>query len=153
MKKIQFTLYGLLIGALFAIFGGIFFGAIIVLVAMGIPTTFDDIGQFAFGFGVAGLYSAAFALIPGAIGGAYLAYWFGKSERTPREVTHHGMLIGALAGLITAIACLGILRFSFDWVMFGYTILAIAVASGMSFLAAKYLAQKKEKFAKAKPQP
>ena len=147
MKKISFTLYGLLIGALFAIFGGIFFGAIIVLVMMGIPTTFNDLGEIAFGFGVAGLYSVAFALIPGAAGGAYLAYWLGKSERTPREVTRHGLLIGALAGLIAVIAFTGIfMHFLFDWMMFGFAILAIAVASGTSFLAAKYLARKKEKF-------
>jgi hypothetical protein len=151
MKTIGFTLYGLLIGALFAIFGGILFGAIIVLVAMGIPTTFNDIGQIGVGFGFAGLYSVAFALVPGATGGAYLSHWLGKSERTPREVTRHGLLIGAVAGLIAAIACLGILRFSFDWVMFGYAVIAIAVASGMSFLAAKYLAKKKKKF--IRPQP
>lgn len=145
MKKIAFPLYGALIGAIFAVFGGIVFGAIPAATIFGF--TNPDPGQFLFAFIFAGLYSSAFAIVPGAVGGAYLAHWLEKSERTPRDVTFHSLLIGGLAGLVAALACVAIVfQFFFEWMTAVFLLLAIAVAAGASLLAAKFLAKKKGKF-------
>lgn len=146
MKKYKFTLYGALMGALVAIFGGIFFSAISAFVVFGRFGADNDFGQILVAFGFAGLYSVAFAIAPGAIGGAYLARWLETSERTPRDVTFHSLLIGGLAGLVAVLAFIAILRFWVDWMTAVFALLAIAVAAGASFLAAKFLARKKAKF-------
>jgi uncharacterized protein YacL len=147
--KYKFPLYGALIGAIFAIFGGIFFGAIPAATIFGFINA--DPGQFLVGFGFAGLYSVAFAVLPGAVGGAYLARWLETSERTQRDVTFHSLLIGALAGLVAALAFIVlVLRFLVDWMTAVFALLAIAVAAVSSLLAAKFLAKKKAKFVQAK---
>ncbi len=152
MKKFAFPLYGALIGAIFAVFGGIFFGAIPAATIFGFINT--DPGQFLVAFGFAGLYSSAFAILPGAVGGAYLARWLEKSERTPRDVTFHSLLIGGLAGLVAVLAFIAIfLRFWVDWMTAVFALLAIAVAAVTSFLAAKFLARKKGKFVPSNPLP
>jgi hypothetical protein len=149
MKKMTFTLYGALIGAIFAVFGGILFGVVPAVAIFGFLN--PDPGQFLVAFGFAGLYSVAFAILPGAGGGAYLARWLEKSERAPRDVTFHSLLIGGLAGLAAVLAFIGIfLRFGMDWMSAVFALLAIAVASVSGFLAAKFLAKKKEKFVQAK---
>lgn len=143
--KYKFSLYGALIGAIFAVFGGIFFGAIPAATIFGFINT--DPGQFLVGFGFAGLYSVAFAILPGAVGGAYLARWLETAERTPRDITFHSLLIGALAGLVAALAFIVlVLRFLVDWMTAAFALLAIIVASVSSLLAAKFLAKKKAKF-------
>ncbi|MBI5935564.1 MAG: hypothetical protein HY867_17825 [Chloroflexi bacterium] len=145
--KFKFPLYGALIGSIFAIFGGIIFGAIPAATIFGFINT--DPGQFLVGFGFAGLYSVVFAILPGAVGGAYLARWLETSERTPRDVTFHSLLVGALAGLVAALAFIVLaLRFLVDWMTAAFALLAIAVASVSSLLAAKFLAKKKAKFVK-----
>ena len=147
MTKIKFPLYGALIGAIFAIFGGIVFGAFPAATIFGFVN--PDPGQFLVAFGFAGLYSVAFAILPGAVGGAYLARWLETSERTPRDVTFHSLLIGALAGLVAALAFIVlVLRFLMDWMTAAFALLAIIVASVSSLLAAKFLAKKKAKFVK-----
>jgi uncharacterized membrane protein len=152
MKKHKFAFYGALIGAIFAVFGGIFFGAIPAATIFGFVN--PNPGQFLVGFGFAGLYSVVFAILPGAIGGAYLAHWLEKSERTPRDVTFHSLLIGGLAGLVAVLAFIVIfLRFWVDWMTAVFALLAIAVAAGASFLAAKFLARKKGKFVITNPLP
>jgi len=152
MKRYAFTFYGLLIGAIFAIFGGIFFGAIPAATIFGFVN--PDFGQFLVAFGFAGLYSVAFAVLPGAVGGAYLARWLEKVERTPRDVTFHSLLIGGIAGLVAALAFIAIVfRFSMDWMTASFALLAIAVAAVSSLLAAKFLAKKKSKFVPTNPLP
>ena len=153
MKKLAFSLYGFLIGALFAVFGGMLFAIIPVTVMLyGMLTS--DIGQFFVIYGFAGLFSVGFAFIPGAVGGAYLARWLEKSERAPHDVTRHSLLVGALAGLAASLAFIVfILDFNADWTVFGFAILAIAVASGASLLTARFLAKKKEKFVTSHPLP
>mgnify|MGYP006781579967 CR=1 FL=1 len=97
------------------------------------------------------MYSAVFAILPGAVGGAYLARWLETSERTPRDVTFHSLLIGGLAGLVAVLAFIVIfLRFWVDWMTAVFALLAIAVAAVCSLLAAKFLARKKTKFVQAK---
>jgi len=145
MKKIAFPLYGALIGAIFAVFGGIVFGAFPAVFIFGF--TNPDLGQFLVAFGFAGLYSVAFAILPGAVGGAYLARWLETSERTPRDVTFHSLLVGALAGLVAALAFIVlVLRFLVDWMTAAFALLAVVVAAVSSLLAAKFLAKKKSKF-------
>ena len=149
MKHYAFTFYGLLIGAIFAVFGGAFFGVIPAATIFGLVN--PNPGQFLVAFGFAGLYSVAFAILPGAVGGAYLARWLETAERTPRDVTFHSLLIGALAGLVAALAfIILILRFLVDWMTAAFALLAILVAAVSSLLAAKFLAKKKEKFVQAK---
>ena len=145
VRKFKFTLYGFLIGALFAIFAGTLFGVIPILLIFGF--SFGDLGQILVMFGYAGLYSVIFAIFPGALGGAYLASWLEKSERTPAEITRRGLLVGAVAGFVAAFAFVAIVfQFSMDWMTLGFGVLAIAVAAIISLLAARWLAKKKSKF-------
>ena len=150
MKPIKFILYGFLVGAIFAVFAGILFGVIPVLVIFGFRL--DDPGQLLVMFGFSGLYSVAFAVFPGALGGAYLARWLEDADRTPSEIARRSLFVGALAGLVASLAFIGIvLQLGIDLMTFGLTVLAVAVAAGTSFLAAKWLAIKKSKF--VQPQP
>jgi uncharacterized protein YacL len=145
MKRYAFTFYGLLIGAVFGVFGGIFFGVIPAATIFGFSNS--DPAQFLFAFIFAGLYSSAFAILPGAVGGAYLARWLEKAERTPRDVTFHSLLIGALAGLVAALAFIVlVMRFLVDWMTAAFALLAMLVAAVSSLLAAKFLTKKKAKF-------
>ena len=150
MKSIKFILYGFLVGALFAIFAGILFGAIPVLVIFGFRL--DDPGQLLVMFGFAGLYSIAFAVLPGALGGAYLARWLEGADRAPHEIKRRSLLVGAMAGLAASLAFIGIvMQFGIDLMTFNFTVVAVIVAAGTSFLAARWLAKKKSKF--IQPQP
>lgn len=145
MSNFRFILYGFMIGAVFAIFAGMIFGAVPVLLLFGIAL--GDLGQLLVMFGYAVLYSVIFAVFPGAMGGAYLARWLEKSERTTAEITRQGLLVGAVTGFVAAFAFIAIiLQFMMDWMILGFGALAIAVASFTSLLAARWLAKKKSKF-------
>lgn len=145
MKDIRFILYGFLIGAIFAVFAGILFGVIPILLIFGF--SFGDLGEALVMFGYAGLYSVIFAIFPGAMGGAYLASWLEKSERTPVEITRRALLVGAVAGFVAAFSFIAIIfQFMMDWLTLGFGVLAIAVAAVTSLLAARWLAKKKSKF-------
>ena len=151
MKKYYFTFYGLVIGALCAVFGSIGFSVVVIAILAGIisdPTIF----LASLGDGI--LYSAMFSVIPGALGGAYLARWLEKSERAPREIARHSLLVGALAGLVASLAFMEmVLQLWTDWMTYAFAALAIAVAAGAGFLAAKFLARKKGKFVPSNPLP
>lgn len=143
MKKYKFILYGIWAGSLSAVIGGITFG---ILGTLYFLTTWNDSFEaLLLSVGFASFFSAVFAVIPGALGGVYLAYWLEKSKRTPRETTNHSLFVGAVAGLFATLTFVGVvLRFEFDWSMIGFSILAIIVASGISLLAAKLLTKRLE---------
>ena len=150
MKKLIFPLYGFLIGAIFSVFASIVFAIIAIMLLFRFPIY--DPFELLVMIGYAGLYSVMFAILPGGFGGAYLAHWLAVSEREVSDITRYGLLVGAIAGLITSVACIGIVfSFSMDWTTVGFTILATAIASVTSLLAARWLAKKKSKF--IQPQP
>ena len=139
----KFTLYGLLIGALCAVFGSFGFGAVAAILLL----WRTDVGTLLSVMGFAVIYSAVFSSIPGAAGGAYLARWLEKAARTQQETTRHSLLVGALAGLAASLAFTGLaLQFSVDATTLGFAALAVIVAAGMSWLCARWLAKKKSKF-------
>ena len=143
MKKIKFILYGLLIGALCAVCGSFGFGAIVAALLL----WRTGVGTLLSAMGFAIIYSAMFSILPGAAGGAYLARWLEKAERTQPEITRHSLLVGAAAGLVAGFGFIAIvLRFFIDFMTFCFAVLAILVAAGASFLAAKWLARKKNNF-------
>ncbi|MBV6396253.1 MAG: hypothetical protein HFACDABA_01851 [Anaerolineales bacterium] len=145
MKKLIFPLYGFLVGAALSVFASILFAMIAIMLLFGFPIY--DPSELLVMMGYAGLYSVMFAFLPGASGGAYLAHWLSVSERTASEVTRRGLLVGAIAGLITSLACIGFVFYgSVDWTVLGFTLLAMAIASVTSLLAARFLAKKKSKF-------
>jgi len=146
MKKLIFPLYGFLIGAVFSMFAAILFAVIAVMILLD-TLLINDPFQWLVVAAYAGLYSVAFAFLPGGFGGAYLAHWLSGSDRTASEVTRHGLFVGAIAGLIASIACiLLVFYFSVDWATLGFTILAASIASVTSLLAARWLAKKRNKF-------
>lgn len=143
MRIYRFTLYGALLGALFAVLGSFVFGPLAVLLL--IPRA--DIGTIAVGFGYAVIYSVIFSIVPGTVGGAYLARWLEASERTPREVTQRSLFVGGVAGFAAGIGFAGlVLRFNVDSATIGFIVLATTVASVASLLAARWLARKKSRF-------
>lgn len=145
MKKLGFPVYGFLIGAALSVLASILFAVIAVVLVFGIYAS--DPFQSMVMVGYAGLYSVMFAFLPGGIGGAYLANWLTVSARADSEITFRGLFVGAVAGLIASLACMAILfRFLVDWTTFGFAVLATALASVTSLLAARWLAKKKSKF-------
>ena len=143
MKTYRFALYGALLGAMFAVLGSFVFGPLAVLLL--IPRA--DAGTILVGFGFAVIYSVMFSIVPGTVGGVYLAKWLEKSERTPREVTQRSLAVGGIAGFAASIGFTGlVLRFSVDVTTIGFIVLATAVASVASLLAARWLAKKKSRF-------
>ena len=143
MRIYRFTLYGALLGALFAVFGSFVFGPLAVLLL--IPRA--DVGTIVVGFGYAVIYSVIFSIVPGIVGGVYLARGLEASERTRHEVTQRSLVVGGIAGFAAGIGFAGlVLRFSIDVTTIGFIVLATAVASIASLLAARWLAKKKSKF-------
>jgi high-affinity Fe2+/Pb2+ permease len=156
MKKIKFILYGLLIGAICAFFGSLVFALFLMTVFFGTDAFHTNLFDFFMALGIVTFYCLEYAILPGALGGAYLARWLEKAERTPKEVTQRGLIVGAAAGLAASAATILFFYRSsvYDWalLLMGYTALAALVAAGMSWFAARWLARKKPKFAPVVPQ-
>ena len=144
MKEIKFTLYGALIGLLSVVFGSLIFSVIPAFITL---IAFRDVYWFLAGFLMAGSYALLFGILPGALGGAYLAHWLIKSDRTSSEVTDQSLRVGAFAGLVASLAFFGTLaRFEFSWLMIVFAMIVVAIAAESSLLVAKFLARKKGKF-------
>ena len=143
MRKYRFSLYGALLGALFAVFGSLGFGPLAVILL--IPRA--DIGTILVGSGYAVIYGVMFSVVPGIVGGIFLARWLERTERTRYEVTQRSLAIGGVAGFFASIGFAGlVLQFNVDMTTIGFIFLATAVAAVASLLAARWLAKKRSKF-------
>ena len=138
-NKFPFIMYGVMTGALAAIFGSLIYGPLALLILVWIT----GISANPMEVGYAGLYSVMFSILPGILCGAYLAYWLANAERTPREVTRYGLIVGAVAGALSCAAVTALLlNFLVDIYVMGFFLFAIALAAGMGALGAKFLARK-----------
>ncbi len=140
MGKLLFTLYGLLMGAIFSVFGSLFFSLTVALLTFG-TKIFSSMGLYI--FGSIGLLSVTYSAIPCALAGAYCAYWLASAERTAQEVARRGKLIGALAGFIISLAAIWLIfALDMNWALFGLTLLAMLFTSIFGRIGAKFLARR-----------
>ncbi|MEW5942157.1 MAG: hypothetical protein AB1750_21025 [Chloroflexota bacterium] len=154
MKKTKFTLYGLLIGAVCAVYGSAIIALLVTLIYYGsriFSAFWPDILMLIL---IVIFFSVMYSIVPGAVGGLYLARWIGQSERTPEEIRQRGLIVGAAAGVaVSAFVASVILQFNMDALMTAYALLAILVSAGMSWLAASLLAKDRKKFITSNPLP
>jgi peptidoglycan/LPS O-acetylase OafA/YrhL len=162
MKKNDFMLYGALTGALYTVLGSAII-TIAYVVFIGfltfLPRGFGEVARsfhytahvLSIGMAmlIAGTVMAGMSsIIPGTLGGVYLAYWLKKSKRAPKEIAWHSMLLGLLAGLIIVFVN-DELSGPHHWedpIFHGFAVLAIFIATAMSWLTTRSLAKDLEKF-------
>ncbi len=138
MKRFAAALYGMQIGFLCAVGGGVIF-SIFASLLMFRFLLFSTTGVLGISYAI--LYSTMFSAVPGVIGGAYLAHWLEQGERTPAEIRLRGLLAGGASGLLAAVAAVAVLfDFYISQMTVGLSALAIVIATLMGWLGARWLA-------------
>lgn len=156
MKRRNFLWYGAWIGARYAIKGSTVFAFLFLCFLFtaggsGISTiTFGDLGLTFSLLVISAFLSVVTSVLPGALGGVYLACWLGSlGENVPASnvVNWRSGIVGGLAGLVSsglAIALFGELLY--DTTLWFFVLWAILIAAGMGQYGVKKLLSKRSTF-------